>query len=132
MTKGAAPLVTVTVVGRCGWCGDPIEGRRRVYCRPSHRQRHYEARRRARGRRLGPDEELHSATAIRHVRDAILNLTWDLKALDEDPPLTISDHQAALEALTHAIKALAALPLTPHAIGNTSTTPEQTAQPEHQ
>ncbi len=46
-----ATIVTVTIL-RCAWCGERFEwnrgpGRPPRYCRRSHRQRHFEARRRA-------------------------------------------------------------------------------------
>ena len=49
-------------------------GRPRRYCRPSHRQRAYEARREATRRGLGPDEVLLSRRSWETLRDALYRL----------------------------------------------------------
>lgn len=66
-------ILYVTVTERpktCAWCGEAIIagaaiGRPRRYCRRSHRQRAYEARRLAEQRQIHPDEVL------------VLRSTWD-------------------------------------------------------
>ena len=59
---------------RCRWCGEtfairPGSGRPRKYCKRSHRQRHYEAKRLADNRGLEPDELLIGAFKIDDLRD---------------------------------------------------------------
>ena len=49
-------------------------GRRRRYCRPSHRQRAYEARREAQRRGLGSDEVLLTRHSWLALRDALVHL----------------------------------------------------------
>ena len=63
----------------CAWCGDAMpaqrgRGRPRRYCRPSHRQRAYEARREAQRRGLGPDEVLLTRHSWLALRDALAAL----------------------------------------------------------
>ena len=63
----------------CEWCGDMMpprrgRGRPRRYCRPSHRQRAYEARREAERRGLGPDEVLLTRQSWLALRDALAQL----------------------------------------------------------
>jgi hypothetical protein len=52
----------------------PGRGRPRRYCRPSHRQRAYEARVAARRHRLGPDEVLISRAGWEALRAALTEL----------------------------------------------------------
>ena len=64
----------------CTWCGrafaaNPGRGRPRLYCRVSHRQRAYEARRAAALRRLGPDEVVLPRHGWESMRDALAQLT---------------------------------------------------------
>ncbi len=65
--SGFGPFVAIITVmeqlRRCEWCGqrfavDRRPGRPPKYCRPSHRQRHYEARREAALRGLQPGDVL--------------------------------------------------------------------------
>ncbi len=64
---------------RCNWCGvgivqSPSPGRPRKYCRRSHRQRAYEARRYAQIRKLDPDEVILSRESWETLRRALGNL----------------------------------------------------------
>jgi len=81
---------------RCRWCGRPCElrpgpGRPAEYCRPSHRQRDYEARRRSIELGLSEAELVVARHAVDELRDqvyvlecAIEDVTRDLA--DDDSP----------------------------------------------
>ena len=74
----------------CAWCGDLIPegtgaGRPRRYCRTSHRQRAYEARRLAERRGLGDDEVLISRRTWDRLRDAL----YGLEAAAEDVAMDV-------------------------------------------
>lgn len=68
--------MTQSATARCAWCGErfaisPGPGRRPRYCRRSHRQRAYEARRIADARGLAHDEVLLGIENWHGLRDAI-------------------------------------------------------------
>ena len=63
----------------CAWCGgelphNPGRGRRRRYCRASHRQRAYEARAAAQRHHLGPDDVIISRSGWEAMRTAVVRL----------------------------------------------------------
>ena len=63
----------------CLWCGGPIErgtriGRPKRYCRQSHRQRAYEARRAAERRGIGREEVIVARHTWESLRDALYRL----------------------------------------------------------
>ena len=71
MTKRESP--------RCGWCHRPIAtrpgaGRPRLFCSPSHRQRAYEARRRADQLHVPDDQCIVSASDLARLHDRIYRL----------------------------------------------------------
>jgi hypothetical protein len=74
--------VTVTLsprVSRCEWCGEEFTlpagpGRPPKYCRRSHRQRHYEARRLGSRRGLTEDEVILGRADYERLRDEIYRL----------------------------------------------------------
>jgi DNA-directed RNA polymerase specialized sigma24 family protein len=96
-------------VQRCAWCGEPFAvaggpGRPARYCRRSHRQRHYEARREA--DRLGIEGVLISGSDWLSLRDALYRLETAFEDADHDladggDPRTVLDEvrRAAAEAL---------------------------------
>ena len=64
----------------CTWCGGafvatPGRGRPRLYCRASHRQRAYEARKAAALRSLAPDEVVLPRHGWESMRGALAQLT---------------------------------------------------------
>ena len=71
-----ANIVTVTVLGRCRWCGRSVEqragpGRPRVYCRRSCRQRDFEARQRATRHGLDESDVIIARAELEDLRDKL-------------------------------------------------------------
>lgn len=62
----------------------PGPGRPRRFCRPSHRQRAYEARRLATLHHLGPDDVLLARTTFDRVRDLLFRIEAALQDVDGD------------------------------------------------
>lgn len=91
---------------QCDWCGRPFEwegvGRPPKYCRRSHRQRHYEARKEA--DRLGIGGVLVSDVAWQQLRDAAYRL--EAGVVDARADLDENDATGAAEGLLEAAKAL--------------------------
>lgn len=100
--------VTVTKIRRCEWCGTRFAvaggpGRPAKYCRRSHRQRHYEARREA--ERLGIDGVMVGESDWQELLDAVYRLE---AAIDDavvdvaggDPP------ERVLRGLAEAVRDL--------------------------
>jgi len=72
-------VVTTTELTRCGWCHRPLAqrkgvGRPRLFCSPSHRQRAYEARRRADELHVPEDQCLVSVADLARLRDRLYRL----------------------------------------------------------
>ena len=64
---------------RCGWCHRPLAqrpgaGRPRLFCTPSHRQRAYEARRRADELHVPADQCLVSVSDLSKLHDRLYRL----------------------------------------------------------
>lgn len=77
---------------RCAWCGaayavSPGPGRPRRYCKPSHRQRHYESRAIAETRGLRDDELLVERVKLERLHD----LLYVLEAACEDAEADVAD-----------------------------------------
>ena len=103
---------------RCAWCGVRFAvvqkpGRPPKYCRPSHRQRHYEARREARLRGIGPDEVVFSRAhldAWNYQRYVLETLLEDVAADLEDGE-SVEELRSSLRILSEGIRsALDAFP----------------------
>lgn len=117
-------IVTVTNPLSCEWCGadlgrQPKGGRPRRYCRRSHRQRAYEARRLAERRGLAADEVL----VARHVWESLRDALYRLQAAAEDVALdtsgsraTKADYVAAVGHLTAAVRDLQEISVEPVAL----------------
>lgn len=98
--------VTVTQIRRCAWCGARFEvaggpGRPAAYCRRSHRQRAYEARREA--ERLGITGVLVVEDDWRRLLDAVYRLETavDDAVIDVaagDPPGPVIERVARVAA----------------------------------
>jgi len=96
-------------------------GRKPKYCRASHRQRAYEARRLADDRGLSPDEVLISRRTWEHLRDAL----YRLEAASEDVAVdllqgrpTKAEYVAALGHLSAAVRELQDIAVEPLALSN--------------
>ena len=109
---------------RCGWCGErfPVPGgpgRPPKYCRRSHRQRAYEARRVAQARGLASDEILVSTETWFGLRDAIY--VAETAATDAELDLADARNQddliAIVSNLRRAIAAVVGAVGEPRAVG---------------
>jgi hypothetical protein len=110
---------------RCVWCGEvvakaPGPGRPRRYCRDSHRQRAYEARRLATRRGLGADEVLITRRTWEALRDAL----YRLEAAADDVAMDVlqgrptkEEYVVAIGHLTAAVRDLQDVAVEPVAIG---------------
>jgi hypothetical protein len=117
--------VTFSTHRSCEWCGERFAlargpGRPPKYCRKSHRQRAYEARRIADARGLGPDEVLITRRTWERLRDAL----YRLEAAAEDVAMDVLQGNATkaayVEALGHlsaAVRELQDVAVEPVAIG---------------
>ena len=121
---GNIVTVTESTIHRCSWCGERIArgsgpGRPRKYCRPSHRQRHYEARREAEARSLGPGEAVFRTEDIGRLRDAIYVLESALQDARQDvaDAGTLEAYPAAMQSVSRAVDELLALRWEPSAAG---------------
>lgn len=87
-----ARIITVTKYiepRRCAWCAEIIPsgggpGRPRRFCKRSHRQRHYEARRLAAAQGLAPDEVLLAREVFDAWRDRMAILESAIEDADQD------------------------------------------------
>jgi hypothetical protein len=116
--------VTESTKIRCLWCGAVFAlsrgpGRPRAYCRPSHRQRSYEARRLAKAHALGREDVLISRSQLEALRDAV----YAVEAAMEDVEADLTDtgdpgrFRSALWHLYGAAGNLRGLSLEPRAVG---------------
>jgi len=116
--------VTESMVNHCVWCGGvivatPGPGRPARYCRRSHRQRAYEARREAQRRGLAP----HEVVLNRHTWEQLRDALYRLEAAAQDVALdlgsgraTKTDYVDALGHLTAAVRELQEIAVEPTAI----------------
>lgn len=109
---------------RCRWCGaafpvDPGPGRPQDYCRRSHRQRAYEARRRAEARGLAADEAVIGAADWERLRDALYILETGIEDARRDlgAARTKADLHDALEDLVRAATEALGARVEPRAFG---------------
>lgn len=110
----------------CEWCGGgfPVEthpGRPRRYCRASHRQRAYEARREAQRRGLAPDEVLITKRAWHQLRDSLYRLETAAEDVAIDLQAgrpTKADYVEALAHLSNAVRQLQEVLVEPTAVGD--------------
>lgn len=118
--------MTLSRRSRCEWCGAEFAapggpGRPARYCRRSHRQRAYEARRLAGERGINPEEVLLSRRTWEALRDAL----YRLEAASEDVAMdlmagrpTKAEYVEALAHLSSAVRELQEIAVEPLAIGD--------------
>lgn len=89
--RGTSIITVMQTPGpiRCGWCHRPVAqrpgpGRPRRYCRPSHRQRAYEARRRSDALAIPAGQVVVSETELRRVHDRLYQLEAALEDVEGD------------------------------------------------
>lgn len=109
---------------RCRWCGVRFKapkgpGRPQQYCRTSHRQRAYEARKTASAYQLGPDDILIDQATFQRLRDLLYQLEAALDDVDADlgDAGANGDFEAAFEHLRTATLDVRGLGFEPRAIG---------------
>ncbi len=102
MTDDDAPV-------RCGWCHRPLAarpgaGRPRRFCSPSHRQRAYEARRRAAASGLAEDRCIVATADLARLHDRLYRLESAVEDVGGD--LAEDSSTAAVRAaLDHVLDA---------------------------
>ena len=109
---------------RCAWCGTSFavgggQGRPPRFCRRSHRQRAYEARRLAETHGLGPDDVLLSRSTFGELRDVLYRIEAALQDIDGDIA-DGADSGAYRQALWHLYRTAAevrGVSLEPRAVG---------------
>ena len=85
-------IVTVTIlpeIDRCGWCRRPMAhqagpGRPRRFCSPSHRQRAYEARRRADALHVPAGQVVVAEQELDRLHDRLYRLESAIEDVDAD------------------------------------------------
>ncbi len=110
-----ASFVTVTKEEeprRCGYCRRPLPpvgrtGRPALYCRRAHRQRAYEARRRAERADLPPGQVVVAQADLDRLHDRLYALEAALDDVaadlaDAGPEPSVVDYRAALDHLAEA------------------------------
>ncbi|MFP5332228.1 MAG: hypothetical protein ACLGHX_07725 [Acidimicrobiia bacterium] len=109
---------------RCAWCGTsfPIPagpGRPPRFCRRSHRQRAYEARRLAEAHGLGPDDVLIGRRSFEELRDLLYRIETALQDVDSDLAggADASEYREALWHLYRTAAAVRTVAFEPTAIG---------------
>ena len=118
-------IITVTKqVRRCPWCAAQLPessgpGRPRLFCKRSHRQRHYEARRLAVAQGLAPDEVLISRQQFDEWRDRIYLLEAAVEDAEQDlgDAPTLREYTEAFQTLFEAATRTKAFRLEARALG---------------
>jgi len=94
---------------RCGWCHRPLAqragaGRPRLFCSPSHRQRAYEARRRADELHVPADQCLVSVADLGRLHDRLYRLEAAVEDVTADlgDARGVDDYRRACEHLLDA------------------------------
>ncbi len=94
---------------RCGWCQRPLDdrpgaGRPRRFCCPSHRQRAYEARRRAGSLEIPDGQVLVAEADLRVLHDRLYRLESAVEDVYADltEKSTARDYREALEHVMDA------------------------------
>jgi hypothetical protein len=109
---GGSNIITVTKspeTPRCGWCHrllaqPPGAGRPRRFCSQSHRQRAYEARRRADSLEIPSGQTIVAEEDLRRLHDRLYRLESAVEDVDSDLEGR-SGARAYREALDHLLEA---------------------------
>ncbi|HEX3946554.1 MAG TPA: hypothetical protein VHW47_02565 [Acidimicrobiales bacterium] len=109
------------VTRRCGYCRRPLPeagptGRPALYCRRAHRQRAYEARRRAERALLPPGQVVVAQADLDRLHDRLYVLEAALADVDADLAVarpTAADYREALAHLARAARDLGGLVVEP-------------------
>jgi len=111
---------------RCAWCGlsFPLPGgpgRPPRFCRRSHRQRAYEARRLAESHGLGRDDILLTRAAFEELRDLLYSIEAALQDVDGDlaDGADSAEYRQALWHLYRTAAAVRSVSFEPRAVGRT-------------
>ncbi|MCB2223901.1 MAG: hypothetical protein KQH83_06955 [Actinobacteria bacterium] len=115
-------------IRHCAWCGGAIPdtgsvGRPRRYCRRSHRQRAFEARRSGRARGLGAGEAVVRAEALRALGDARYLLEAALDDTTSDLAADPGEAASAYDALAAAAREVLAVQVEAVALGDDASPP---------
>jgi hypothetical protein len=119
--------VTISTIEprRCPWCAELLPasagpGRPRRYCRRSHRQRHYEARRLAAAQGLAADEVLVGRDQFDAWRDHIYQLEAAIEDAEQDlgEAPALREYTEAFQGLLLAARRTSRFRLEPRAIGS--------------
>jgi len=104
-----APADTIVTVTKraCVWCGRKFTvrggpGRPRVYCKPSCKQRDYEARRRADELGLGEHELIVTRGELQALHDRLFLFAYVVEDIERDLVREDLDEEAALAVLLDA------------------------------
>jgi hypothetical protein len=95
---------------RCGWCQRPLDvrpgaGRPRLFCRPSHRQRAYEARRWAEELHIPDGQCIVSVADVNRLHDLLYRLEAAVDDVRAD--LAVTTNPAAYrQAYAHLMDAV--------------------------
>lgn len=106
--------MTELAANRCRWCGRKLPattgpGRPRRFCRPSCKQRDYEARRRAQEVGLSEDELVMTRQELDALRDALYVVEAAVEDVDRDlaaAPEDLEEVRRALDWLLQAVRPL--------------------------
>ncbi len=95
-------------------------GRPRKYCRRSHRQRHYEARRLAATKGLAPDHVLISRATLHEWRDLVYTLASVIEDVEQDLEVssTLKDYTEAFVHLHETASAVSRFGVEPLAVAD--------------
>lgn len=102
-------MTKLAPAGRCGWCRRPLEERRGAgrppkFCSPSHRQRAYEARRRANALRVPDGQLIVAEDDLQRLHDRL----YQLESAVDDVRIDMAGRptaRACREALEHLVAA---------------------------